>query len=173
MKRIKMTVTELTMDDVIRITGEIAESQHELKTDTDLVNQQIDKIKAEHEQKQADLALAIKVRIEQLERWAVANPEAFADTRSIDLPRATVGFRVGNPTVKTTKGVREPEAIEYLMKYGGAEYVRFGKPTLDKESIIRDFEIKADTFNKSGIQIVQLERFYVDVKGDQPIEAIP
>jgi phage host-nuclease inhibitor protein Gam len=139
MPRIKITVPDLTMDDFVRIAGEVSEAQHAMDTDTAMVNQQIDNLRAAHEELQSRLAQEIKTKSDLLERWASAHREAFGDRKSLDLPRALVGFRTGQPTVKITKGWSVSDAVESVLNKleDGAQFISQAKPTLNKPAISR------------------------------------
>lgn len=174
MPRIKINVPDLTMDDFIRLTGEVSEAQHALDSDTALVNQQIDNLRAAHEVVQSKLAQEIKTKGDLLERWASAHREVFGDKKSLDLPRALVGFRTGQPTVKITKGWSVADAVESLLRRtDGSQFVSQAKPTLNKPAILAQREAMAGVFETCGVEIVQEERFFIEPKQDQPAEVLP
>lgn len=172
-RRIKVTVPDLSMDDIVRITGEISAAHHALAVDTEQMNRKLDAVKAGHQERQTMLAAEIKSKTELLERWASANPQAFGERRSIDLPRAVVGFRLSNPSVKPTKGMGIADIVEHLLREpGGDRFVRMAKPELDKPAILAEREALSDLFARCGIKIVQEERFFIEPKSEQPAEAL-
>lgn len=171
-RRINVTVQDLTWDDVVRISGEIAEASAALAVDTAVLTQEIDQVKAAHQDIQNTLASEISAKTEQLERWASAHPESFTDRRSIDLPRAIIGFRMGQPTVKLIKGASSSMAVEKLLQLpDGEQFVTVAKPQLNKPVIVAQRDTLQDEFRACGIKIVQEERFFIDPKAQQPAEA--
>lgn len=173
MPRIKITVPDLTMDDFIRITGEVSEAHHALVSDNAMLTQQIDNLKAAHEVTQATLAQEIKTKSDLLERWASANRDLFGDKKSLDLPRALVGFRTGQPSVKLTKGWSVSDAVDSLQRLrDGDQFITQAKPTLNKPAILSQREAMGGVFAKCGIEIVQEERFFIEPKAEGPAEVV-
>lgn len=167
-RRIKVQAPELTYDDVVRITGEIAAAHHALQLDVDQMNKKIDAIKAAHQVRQSAPAEEIKTKTAVLERWAINHREIFGDRRSLDLPRAVIGFRTSTPSVKPVKGMTIGDVIENLLRMpGGDRFVRYPKPELDKQAVLAERDAFSDLFEKVGIQIVQEERFFIEAKAEE------
>lgn len=169
MARVKVTVPEITQDEFIRLTGEVAEAQLALTASVAKMNTECDAIRANYAAEHARLGAVIDVTSKICERFASANPQVFGDARSIDIARAIVGFRTGQPTVKTAKGVTIDDVVSTLASLdGGDVYIRLGKATLDKEAVLRDREAHPEMFKQAGLRIVQEERFFIDPKEDSP-----
>lgn len=173
-KRIKIDAPMLTHEEVVTVTGEIAAAAHALALDAERMNKKVDTLKRQHEEKQAALSAVIRIKTELLERWANANPQQFGERRSIDFPRAVIGYRLTTPRVETTKGVTHAAAIEQLAREpNGAQYIRVKAPELNKPAIIAARETDAELFSRAGIVVTQGETFFVSPKTDGPAEAPP
>jgi len=174
-KRIKVEVPALSADDLIRITGEIAEASHDLAVDTERMNKRVDEVKAKHEEAQATLANEIKIKTDLLERWASANPDRFAERKSLEFPRAIIGFRLGTPRVKTLKGISEEEALKALAALeDGERFIRRPEPELNKPAIIAartSAESLAD-LKSCGLEVAQKTSFFVEPKSESSMEAV-
>lgn len=171
-KRINIDIPTLTRDEVDQLAGDVAAASIAIDGITAALNKRIDELRAACAEDLGRLTAERDAKSEQLERWATAHPEEFVRARSIDLTRAVIGFRMGQPTVKRAKGITEADAIENLLRHeGGDQFVRLGKPALDKEAIIKERDGLGDMFKTCGLRIVQDERFFIEPKKDTPSEA--
>lgn len=171
--RIRVQASPLTMDDVIRITGEIAQASHELRVETEKLNKRIDALKATCEEAHKARANEINDKTQQLSRWAAANPSLFKKNRSIDLPRASIGFRLGHPSVKLIKNVEVSVAVAALLKLrNGERFVTRPEPKLNKPNIIAMRTVMKKHFEECGIVISQTDRFYVEPKAEAPLGVV-
>lgn len=172
-RRIRINASPLTMDDVIRITGEIAHASHVLRVDTEKMNKRIDALKATYEEAHNALASEISDKTKQLAQWAAGNPKLFATSRSIEFPRAIIGFRLGQPNVKLAKDVSLADAVTGLLQLpNGEQYITQPEPTINKAAIIAQRKEMKAKFAECGITVGQTDRFYVDPKAEEPVEAI-
>lgn len=166
----KPKLPPLTLEDIERMTGEITESAIKLALDLDGMNKEIDVVRAKHAQAQLNLSMEINSRKKKIRTWAVKNPGAFGDKRSIEFTRATVGFDTANHAVDIVGDMTEDDVIAKLIQEeGGDVYVRLGKATLDKQAIIRDREARAALFAECGLVIEQAQKFYVTPKLEKPV----
>lgn len=167
----KTKLPPLTLEDIERLTGEITEAAIKLAIDMAAMDEEINRIRAAHAPAQLNLSMEITAKKKKIRTWAVKNPEAFGDKRSIDFTRATVGFETSNPAVDIVGDMTEDDVIAKLIQEeGGDEYVRLGKATLDKQAIIRDREARAVMFAECGLVIEQAQKFYVTPKLEKPAE---
>lgn len=170
-KRARVDVPQITFQEFSELCGNVARLQLDLDADVAAMKQRLDNLRREHEEYQQQLAAQIERDTQRAMQWAEHNQEHFAAARSLELTRCTVGFRLGQPTVTTKKGITQADAIENLLADpAGEQFVRMGKPTLDKESIIRERNTQEPLFTRSGILVTQTERFFIDPKAEKPAE---
>lgn len=171
-KRIKIDAPMLTHDEAVIITGEIAEASHALSVDAEQMNKKLDAIKAEHEDRQLVLSAVITEKTALLERWINANPDVLGTSRSIEFPRAVVGFRRGMPQVKPIKGMTFSAVLRLIAgESDGYRFISVRPPELNKPAIIAARESETELFARVGIEVIQVDRFYVDPKTSPPAEA--
>jgi phage host-nuclease inhibitor protein Gam len=103
---------------------------------------------AEHE----ELALA----------WAKEHPDEFATRKSVAFVHGVVGFRTGNPTLKTLKGVTW-EAVLTTLRSLLPAYVRRIEE-VDKAGLLAAREdIGEENLKTLGLRVTQSETAYLDV----------
>lgn len=108
---------------------------------------------------------AIDAATDRLQAWAEANPDEFGDRKSLDLLHGTVGFRTGNPALKTLSGWTWDRVKEKLVG-GLAAFVRT-KTEPDKEGIHGAYqrgELSDAQLREIGLRIVQDEAFFIEPK---------
>lgn len=124
------------------------------------------------EQYEADLAAqdkAIQAAADDLEAWALANPDEFGKKKSIEMLSGILGFRTGTPKLsplnKTWTWARITEAVCLMLP----AFVR-SKPEVDKEAILgqRDEEAIRAVLPLCGLRVVQDEGFFVEPKLTNP-----
>ena len=88
----------------------------------------------------------------------------FAKKKSLESVHGVLGFRTGNPKLKTLKGFTWG-AVVSLLKMFLPNYVRVTEDAA-KDRLLADRDVKevASLFPKVGITVVQEESFYVEPK---------
>lgn len=111
----------------------------------------------------------IEALAEQLRVWAEANPSEFGERRSLELTHGLMGWRTGNPTLKTLAGFTWDRVLERLHedpRFAG--FVRT-KEEVDKASILAQREsLAAEDLKAMGVKVVQDEPFFVEPKIEEP-----
>jgi len=108
----------------------------------------------------------IEARAEQLRVWAEANPGEFGQRRSVEFTHGTLGWRTGNPTLKTRTGFTWDRVLERLRE-GGKAWARFirTKEEVDKASLLAERDaLGEDGLKAVGVRVVQEEPFFVEPK---------
>ena len=107
----------------------------------------------------------------KVQMWAETNPDLFASKKSMDMAHGTVGFRTGQPKLKTLRGHTWASVTE-LMKERAPDYVKETlTPMKDKLIADRDNE-DMDVFLKTiGVQIIQDESFFIELKKEESAPA--
>lgn len=82
----------------------------------------------------------------------------------MNLLHGTIGFRLGNPKLKSAKGFIWKSILE-LVKNRMHDYI-WTKEEVAKDKILADKENKGikELINQCGIEIVQEEYFYIEPK---------
>jgi phage host-nuclease inhibitor protein Gam len=100
---------------------------------------------------------------EVIQVYCMENPQLFEKKKSFETLHGTVGFRTGTPKLKNLKGFTWA-SITNLLKEFLPDYVRVvEEPAKDMILANRDTINDAD-LKKVGVEIVQDETFYIDLK---------
>ena len=153
----------------------------------------IDKIQAEvelqcariREKHQADLTRLEAEKtaaLDVLESFANENKaELFSKKKSLDMAHGTIGFRTGTPRLKTLRGFTWESAKTLLKKFMPG-YIRTSEE-IAKDKLLADRDLKevdfiegditkktvpmSEAMAECGIQVVQVETFYVEPKKEE------
>lgn len=106
----------------------------------------------------------LEEKTELIRAWAENNPSEFKG-KSADFVHATIGWRIGQPTLKTLAGWTWDRVLEKLKSLPNLlHYVRT-KEEVNKQAIISDREgIGSELLRLMGVKVVQEESFFVDPK---------
>jgi len=166
MKRIKSKSPVIkTREEIEAIVGDIARLKTYQQQTTALMDQRITEVRGEYEQQLGDAEAELGPMVESVRAWAEANPDAFGKHKSLDLLHGVIGWRIGNPTLKTLSGWtwdRVLERLKSLRTYAG--FVRT-KEEVDKASILAQREtLLPEDLRQMGVRVVQEEAFFVEPK---------
>lgn len=128
------------------------------------MEEKINLVRKDYEGRLADFDAEIEALFGNLEAWAALNPTDFAGKKSVDMVHGTLGFRTGNPALKTIKGCKWEHVLDMLKCAGMGKYVRqIEEP--NKDALLADREIiGAAKLAALGLRVEQTERFYVEPK---------
>lgn len=140
---------------------------------------QIQKLQAEMDLKMAAIREKYADRLQELTenkdeqfdillQYANENKDTlFAKRKSAEFTHGTIGFRTGTPKLKTLKKFTWASCLE-LVKEFMPEYVRTTQE-IAKDRLLadRDREEVAGLMPRVGIQVVQDEAFFVEVKKEE------
>lgn len=144
---------------------------------------QIQKIQAEMDLKMAairekyadnlqKLTEAKEAHFDTLLQYANENKDTlFAKRKSVELTHGTIGFRTGTPKLKTLKKFTWASCLE-LVKTFLPDYIRTSEE-IAKDRLLadRDREEVAEAMPRVGMQVVQDEAFFVEVKKEEAEQA--
>lgn len=162
--RIKST-SSLTRADAERIVARIAEisaikRQYIADTDAEILKireryaAQIDAIDAE-----------IKTQTALVQAWAEANHPEFGNRKSLEFPAGKIGFRTGQPKLKTLTGWTFARVLQTLAAVPwGRAFVRV-KEEVDKEGLIAAHQtasLAPGQLREIGCRVDQDEAFFIE-----------
>lgn len=102
-----------------------------------------------------------------VQSWAEANPSEFNGAKSLDLVHGQIGWRTGNPTLKTLSGWTWDRVLEKLQERRDEDFIRV-KQEVNKEGILNAREeIGADGLKAIGVKVIQDEAFFIQPKLEQ------
>jgi phage host-nuclease inhibitor protein Gam len=94
--------------------------------------------------------------------WAKAHPEEFDARKSVAFVHGVVGFRIGNPTLRTVKGVTWDKVLEVLRSALPAFVRRYEE--VDKAGLLAAREdLGEENLRTLGLRVEQKETAYLDV----------
>jgi phage host-nuclease inhibitor protein Gam len=104
-----------------------------------------------------------------IQQWAVEHRDTlFRTRRSMEHTHGILGFRTGTPKLKTLKGFTW-SAVLQLLKEFLPDFVRTTEePAKDLLIAQRDNEDVNRRFPQCGIQVVQDESFFIELKTEEP-----
>ena len=166
-KRIKVEPQPvLTRNQMEQAVAEIASLKVQEQEHTAAMNREIEAIKKTHAPKLDEINQAIDRIGSRVRDWAEANPADFGKLRSIDLTHAVIGWRTGNPALKTLKGWTWDRVLEKLKEMRlFPSYIRTAEE-VNKQALLDDRD-KVD-LKQFGVQVAQAESFYIEAKIVQP-----
>lgn len=165
MKRIKLTAPALkTRADVEAILNEIALTTINRNKALLAMDQQITAIRERHEATINQCNTALEQKTELIRAWAEAHPEEFGKAKSLDLFHALIGWRTGQPTLKTLKGWTWDAVLEAVRNLGFQKYIRT-KEELNKQAMLAERDLfTEDGLRQLGLRLAQQESFFVEPK---------
>jgi phage host-nuclease inhibitor protein Gam len=163
--RIKNTQPVIrTREAMESLIGEIAALQNQQRLLTAAMDGQIQDIREQYEAQLAAQNEALDQKMEHARAWSEANPHEFGAARSIETVHGTVGWRTGQPALKTVPGWTFDRVLQTLKAAGAAGYIRV-KEEVHKQNLLSDREvIGPEKLREIGLRVVQEETFFVEPK---------
>jgi phage host-nuclease inhibitor protein Gam len=163
--RAKHTTPALkTREDAESSARHAAEIIIKIRAANNEIDEKITAIKAAYELELSDLQQQLEIHTTLLKDWTDANPEPFGKSKSLDLTHATIGYRTGQPTLKTRPGWTWDRVLENLQTNHADHYIR-SKSEPNKQAILGDRDtLGPEGLSKLGCRVTQDETFYVEPK---------
>jgi phage host-nuclease inhibitor protein Gam len=163
--RIKLTHPAVrTRADLEVVVREIAELTLARNTEQTELDRDITAAREAHELQLSALTKTLEEKTELARAWSDANPSEFNRLKSLDLVHGIIGWRTGQPTLKTLSGWTWDRVLEKLKTLGWLPYVRT-KEEVNKQQIIADREtIAPEDMRAIGVRVIQDESFFVEPK---------
>jgi phage host-nuclease inhibitor protein Gam len=154
--RIRLSKPDVaTRADAETLLGEIAADTATLNALRAELDGEVTAVRQKYEGRIDALAKQLEQKSGLLQQWAEASPEEFAERKSIDFLHGRLGFRTGNPKLKTLAGWTFDRVLGVI----DALFVRV-KRDLDKETILSAYA----ALRAVGLRVVQEETFFVEPK---------
>lgn len=164
----RITVPRLaTREDMEKAVGEFAAATNERDQHKAAMEQELTAVRSRFEgkmdtceQQRDELSLALR-------DWADRNPDQFGKLKSIATVHGTIGWRIGQPTLKPAPKMTWAKVLETIEGFGDTlkRYLRV-KTDINKEAILAERETHPAILTKIGVRVVQEETFFVDPKRD-------
>jgi len=146
------------------LIGEIAALKNQQRLLTADMDGQIQSIRRQFEAQLAAQNEALDLKMEHARLWSEANPQEFGAARSIETVHGAVGWRTGQPALKTVPGWTFDRVLQTLKTAGASGYIRV-KEEVHKQNLLSDREaIGAEKLRELGLRVVQEETFFVEPK---------
>lgn len=122
-------------------------------------------IRESFERRLAALRKGIGEKSQVLQVWAEANPSEFAGRKSLDLTHAVIGWRTGQPALKTLAGWTWDRVLEKLKSAArNACFIRT-KQEVDKQVLLAArVDLKPEELREMGVRVIQEESFFIEPK---------
>ncbi len=153
-----------TREDMESLVAEITVLKNEQRLLAAQMDGQLQNIRERYEPQLAARTQALNEKVELARAWGEANPEQFGAARSIEMTHGIVGWRRGQPALKTLAGWTWDRVKDALNTIGAAAYI-LTKEDVNKQNLLADRDtIGADKLRQIGLRVVQEESFFVEPK---------
>ncbi|PIW54578.1 MAG: hypothetical protein COW16_10330 [Sphingomonadales bacterium CG12_big_fil_rev_8_21_14_0_65_65_10] len=159
-----------TIEEIVTIERSVLEHQLRAEQEIDRIKAARDKAVAELQARRDGLIAAIK------SWWEAGGAKRIAKgKRSAELAGAKLGVRKTPPRVKLRK-TKLADVVAWLVGsrwIRAREFLRHPAPQLDKPAVIKAAQAEKkvrDTFAERGVEIEQVDEFFVDTELDEEAE---
>lgn len=160
--KVKTGISETEFQDALAQYASSDASICKINADLDM---KITELRKKYEDQLSDLTNKRNESFDILKNYSVENKDSlFLKKKSMETTHGTIGFRTGTPKLKTLKGFTW-NAVTNMLKEFLPAYVRtVEEPAKDKLLADRDNEGVINQMKKVGIEVVQDETFYIELK---------
>ena len=153
-----------TIEEAEVVMGEYATADAKIAKITAEMDAQFTKIRDKFAEELQALNETKEEKFNTLQMFAQSNTELFEKRKSVNMVHGLIGFRTGMPKLKLLKKQTWGSAL-VLLKAFLPEYVRTVEEPA-KDLLLADREVPevAKLMPKCGVEVVQEESFYVDLK---------
>ena len=121
------TTTIATREDMEALVGEIASLKTKEQKYTAEMNRRINEIRMDYDAALGGIEEELKGKMAIARDWAEAHPGEFGKAKSIAMTHGDVGWRIGNPALKTIPGWTWDRVLEKLREGGALAQVPPGQ----------------------------------------------
>lgn len=160
----KPVMTVKTVEEAESVLAEYATADAKLARINATMDEKITAIRKQYANEVQELSDLKEEKMNELHFFAEANAQLFDKKKSLPMAHGVIGFRTGTPKLKTKPKFTWAAVTEMLKEYL-PDYVRTEEqPAKDKLLADRENEEVNKHFKRVGIEVVQDETFYVDLK---------
>lgn len=173
-QRLKLTRPAIrSRAEMENLVGEIADLTLQQRALTNTLDTQIKAARERFEEPLAALAKSLDEKMAVAQDWAEANPADFGKLKSVEMVHGTVGWRTGQPALKTLAGWTWDRVLEKLKTLPAMlDFIRL-KEEVNKAAILDAREsLTPDALRALGVRVVQEEAFFVEPKLTPQVERI-
>jgi phage host-nuclease inhibitor protein Gam len=147
------------------LVAEITELKLRLKQSANAMDEALTGVRERYEKRQAGLEKSIAEKSTVAQAWAEANWAEFGSLKSLEFTHGTVGWRSGQPQLRTLSGWTWDRVLEKLKQEADLSgYVR-AREEVNKQMILGDRErLGNDGLRGLGVRVVQEESFFIEPK---------
>lgn len=157
----------ISTDEAESLIGEYAALDAKEQNITSKMDLEITKIREKYADDLSEIAEKKKEKFERLQYFAQTHEELFVKKKSFEMAHGKIGFRDGNPTVKTLKGFTWASVTTLLQNFLPGYVKTEVVPMKEKLLADRENEDVNKFFTKCGIEVKNEERFFVDLKKEE------
>jgi phage host-nuclease inhibitor protein Gam len=146
------------------VVGEIATIKNRQRQLAASMDAQIQAVRERYEGDLAAEAEALDRKIEEVQAWSEANPAEFGAARSIETVHGTLGWRTGQPALKTLGGWTFERVLLALKASGATGYIRVKEEVNKQQLLAQRDALGAEKLRELGLRVVQEDSFFVEPK---------
>jgi len=161
----KVIHSGVTNEEMESAFAEYAAADAKLAKINATMDEQFTRIREKYSEEILKLTDTKDLAFEIVQAYAVENRETlFAKKKSVEAAHGIFGFRIGTPKLKTLKGFTWGAVLNLLKEFLPG-YVRvIEEPAKDKLLADRELPEVVGNMEKCGIQVVQDEVFFIELK---------
>lgn len=154
-------------EETLRAVAELTLSRNQAMLDMD---QEITSIRERYEQAIGDANKSLEEKTELVRAWADANPSEFNGLKSLEFVHGVIGWRTGQPTLKTLSGWTWDRVLEKMKTLSDTSRIAWDlfirtKEEINKQAIISERDtIGTEELRKAGLRVIQDEAFFIEPK---------
>lgn len=154
-------IAAMTIEDMEHTMREMALAAARMDEVQGRMNEELARVREQYEPEIAALRSTFDVHEETALEWAEAHKAEFATKRSVALVHGVIGFRTGNPSLKTLKGVTW-EAVLATLRNTMPAYIRKSEE-VDKAGLLAAREeIGEENLKTVGLRVAQNDKPFAE-----------
>lgn len=161
-KKVLANISEAEYQEQLAAYAKSEAEARKINADIDLQTQ---KLRENHQDKLKQLQDTKETSFDVVMQYAEEHPELFEKRRSIETAFGIIGYRMGTPKVLNRKGFQVKAVLE-LIKDKFPKFLKI-KEEINKEAILADKELTDNDVKSIGLEIVQEDTFYIDLKTEE------
>lgn len=158
-KKVLANISEADYQDQLATYAKSEAEIRKINAEIDLAAQ---KLREKYADKLNTLQTSKEESFEVVMQYAEENQDLFAKKRSCETPYGVIGYRLGTPKLNPRRGFKWAGVLD-LIKDNMPKFVKV-KEDINKEAILADKDLTDNDLRTIGVEIVQEDTFYIDLK---------